>query len=186
MTAPVHSLGPGERVCLWTRGCSKHCPGCISPELQPCIGPDTDEALTAQLLIRAAETNSCSGLTISGGDPFEQAPALVRLLACVRGAFSDILVYTGFTIGELRSGIAGTAGTEALGLIDVLIDGRYIDERNHPSCVLRGSDNQTIHYLNPTVRAVYEEYMRRGRIVESFIHGNTVILTGIPNRRAEM
>ena len=185
MTAPVHSLGPGERVCLWTQGCSKRCPGCISPELQPPVGADTDEALTAQLLLRTSAANHCGGLTISGGDPFEQAAGLVRVLELVRNGFSDILVYTGYTIGEIRAGAAGRAGVDALELIDVLIDGRYIDERNHPGCVLRGSDNQVIHYLNPAVRTAYEEYMRRGRIAESFVHGDTVILTGIPNRRIE-
>ena len=71
MLAPVHALGPGERVCLWTRGCSKRCPGCISPEMQPATGPQVPEELLAQILTETAVKNSCRGLTVSGGDPLE-------------------------------------------------------------------------------------------------------------------
>ena len=69
------------------------------------------------------------------------------------------------------------------GLIDVLIDGPYIHERNFPDCVLRGSDNQCIHYLNPEARAAYAGYLKQGRVLESFSHNGSVIITGIANRR---
>lgn len=185
MLSPVHSLGPGERVGLWLQGCDRDCPGCISPELRPVTGPETEEELLADILLRTASLGKCTGLTVSGGEPFLQAGALLRLLGLVRGGFEDILVYTGCTLEELRRGARGPAGEACLSKIDVLIDGPYVRERNRPDCVLRGSDNQTIHYLNRSAAGRYEAYLARGRILESFSHDGAVILTGIPDRRDE-
>lgn len=185
LLSPVHSLGPGERVCLWTQGCSKKCIGCISPELQAFAGNETDEALLGRIIIEVAKKGRCSGLTVSGGDPFEQAPSLLVFLRSVREFFDDILVYTGFELREILDGAAGKEGTECLEYIDVLIDGRYERWLNKPDCVLRGSTNQRIHYLNKEKEAIYTEYMKKGRILESFVHDNKTIITGILNEEEE-
>lgn len=181
LLSPVHSLGPGERVCLWTQGCNKKCEGCISPDLQGTQGTKIGNEQLSQLIIQVARKASCSGLTISGGDPFEQSVDLLELLRLTREAFSDILVYTGYTLDEIKKGYAGRAGNECLKYIDVLIDGRYEKKLNTPDCVLRGSSNQTIHFLNEGKRTLFVEYMKRGRIIESFVHDNTTIITGILN-----
>lgn len=62
LLSPVHSLGPGERVCLWTQGCSKKCVGCISPDLQGTLGTKIDNVKLSQLIIQVAEKGSCTGL----------------------------------------------------------------------------------------------------------------------------
>lgn len=181
LLSPVHSLGPGERVGLWTQGCSKLCSGCISPELQTAHGTRIDNRKLSQLIIRVAEKGSCSGLTISGGDPFEQPEDLLEILQRTRDAFDNILVYTGYTLEEIHHKCAGDSGIECLKFIDVLIDGRYEKKRNTPDCVLRGSSNQVIHYLNEKKRDVFVEYMRKGRMVERFVHDGKTIITGILN-----
>ena len=147
--SPVHSLGPGERVAVWTKGCSRGCEGCISPELQSFSGDETDEAALAGIVKHVAAVKGCNGLTVSGGDPFEQSGALYRFLERVRDSFEDILVYTGYSLQEIEEGGAGAAGEKCLGLIDVLIDGPYIAALNRPDCVLRGSSNQVIHFRDP-------------------------------------
>ena len=185
MLCPVRSLGPGNRVCLWTQGCSKGCPGCISPEMRPHTGADVPEETLAGALISAAVRAGCGSLTVSGGDPFEQSGALFRLLSLVRGRFRDILVYTGFTVGEIRAGAAGADGVRCLGLIDVLIDGRYVEELNTPGCALRGSENQNIIFLAPALEPVYREYMKGGRTLETFVHGGEAVITGIPDRKED-
>ncbi len=184
LLSPVHSLGPGERVCLWTRGCSKNCPGCISPELQNPEGNNADERILAQILIQVAKAGGCDGLTVSGGDPFEQPESLLLLLSLVREHFKDILVYTGYTLEEIKKGKALEAGIRCLEYIDVLIDGRYVKAKNRPDCILRGSTNQKIHFLNDENKkrsSLYEEYMKKGRIIESFVHNDCTVLTGILN-----
>ena len=183
--SPVHSLGPGERICAWTQGCSKKCKGCISPELQNFTGTEIDEAILCKLFFQIADKNNCSGLTISGGDPMEQPDSLLRLLEKARNRFDDILVYTGYDLEEIMKGCAGESGIRCIEYIDVLIDGRYDEELNTPDCVLRGSSNQKIHYLNGKIEPIYEEYMKQGRIIESFVHDNETIITGILNKEKD-
>lgn len=180
--SPVHSLGPGERVCLWTQGCSKRCGGCISPELQPFTGREADEGALARILLQVAEKNGCTGITISGGDPFEQPRSLLRLLKLLREGFDDILVYTGFTLRDIQDGLAGSEAKECLDYIDVLIDGAYIDALNRKDCVLRGSANQKIYFFKESLAPAYAEYMKQGRILESFVHAPDTIVTGIRNK----
>ena len=128
--SPVHSLGPGERLCLWTQGCNKKCSGCISPELQKICGPEIDEQTLYRLIQRISEKNACTGLTVSGGDPFEQSESLLKLLEKAHDRFDDVLVYTGFEMDEILNGCAGKAGINCLDYIDVLIDGKYVKELN--------------------------------------------------------
>ena len=186
LLSPVHVLGPGNRVCLWTQGCSRQCPGCVSPELQPFCGKNVDEDAVGVILEKVAQNRKCSGLTVSGGDPFAQSESLLKLLMRVREIFSDILVYTGFTLKEIRSGSAGNAGIACLDYIDVLIDGPYLEELNTPDCILRGSSNQIINYFNNELRESYEEYMKHGRMLESFVHGQNIIVAGIFNREESL
>lgn len=181
LLSPIHSLGPGERVGLWTQGCSKKCSGCISPDLQATHGTIVNNQRLAQLIIQIAQKGSCSGLTVSGGDPFEQPDDLLEMLQLTRDSFDNILVYTGYTLEEIHSGCAGDSGIECLKYIDVLIDGRYIKKLNTRDCVLRGSSNQIIHYLNEKKKTLFVEYMKKGRIIESFVHDGKTIITGILN-----
>lgn len=188
--APVHSLGPGERVCLWTQGCSKKCPKCISPEMQPFFDTEMEDYELTNLIIDTIKKTKCDGVTISGGDPFEQSDSLYRVLKGLRREVQDILVYTGYTLNEIKDGIALEDGINCLDYIDVLIDGRYVDEENQSDCVLRGSRNQDIIFLdskfNPLSREKiekkYKDYMKKGRMIETFNHNDTIILTGIMNR----
>lgn len=182
MLAPVHALGPGRRVALWTQGCRRRCRGCISPELRPPGREEVPEPLLASIIRETADREDCGGLTVSGGDPFDQPEALLRLLRLLRDRFDDILVYTGWTMKEIRSGACGREGILCLEEIDVLIDGPYEEERNFPDCVLRGSDNQLIQFLSPGHREQYETYMQNGRFLESFAHTDTMIVVGIPDR----
>ena len=180
--SPVHSLGPGDRVCLWTQGCKKRCKGCISPELQPYGRNEVDENVLAKILTQVARKNNCTGITISGGDPLEQPQALLRLLAILRNEFDDILVYTGFELQDIQDGLIGIEAKKCLDYLDVLIDGKYIDELNYKDCVLRGSSNQNIHFINNELAPIYAEYMKQGRILESFVHNQNTIVTGIFNK----
>lgn len=180
--SPVHSLGPGDRVCLWTQGCKKRCKGCISPELQPYSGNEIDEDVLAKILIQVARKNNCTGITISGGDPLEQSQALLKLLTLLRNEFDDILVYTGFELQDIQDGLVGIEAKKCLDYLDVLIDGKYIDELNYKDCVLRGSSNQNIRFITKGLAPIYAEYMKQGRILESFVHNQNTIVTGIFNK----
>lgn len=183
--APVHSLGPDERIVLWVQGCKKRCIGCIAEDLQEKSGKSIGDDTLAMLLIRLSSIKNCKAITISGGDPFEQSVSLLTLLQTVRNVFDDILVYTGYTIEEIQNGCEGTNGVKCLDYIDVLIDGRYVDELNTSECVMRGSSNQKIHFLNKSLKQKYSEYMAKGRIIENFVLDDTTIVTGIVDREGK-
>ncbi len=181
--APVVSLGPGERIALWSTGCSKRCPGCISPEFRvqlPEQDVDVDEL--AQMLLAAARDHGVHRLTVSGGDPLEQAPALIELLSKVRESYDDVLVYTGFTFEQLPQQIGADTWRELEPLIDVLIDGPYVDELNVPECSLRGSTNQRVIYLGDRPHDDYELYLKQPRRLQNFVQDGTVMSVGIADR----
>lgn len=182
--SPVHALGPGNRVALWTMGCSKNCKNCISPEFKPFDSSGDVPVIVLNQLIRdAADRNHCTGLTISGGDPFEQPEELLALLQLVRNRFDNILVYTGFLYEDLKNGVKGEHAKQCLSLIDVLIDGPYIEEFNQDENVLRGSANQRIIFLTEQDKEQYLSYMEKGRLLENFVIKDQMMMVGIPHRR---
>lgn len=152
MAYPVTSLGPGNRLVLWVAGCDKRCLGCISPEMQTRDAgkPVPVDALLRRILSIDASVN---GITISGGEPFDQAPALVELLSALRERRPtwSILVYTGCLIEEIRADTGEKA--KLLDYVDILIDGPYRRRipRRHP---LTGSGNQRVHYLSELGRSL--------------------------------
>lgn len=145
---PVTTLGFGRRVGIWFQGCSIRCPGCISPDTwDPAPGQTTvAEAITAI----APWLSSADGVTISGGEPFEQPDALQALLVALRPSINgDVLVFTGYEFAAVASSL-----DRFVGVIDTLITGPF-DARARQTLTLRGSDNQEIHPLTPLGRARY-------------------------------
>lgn len=183
MLSPIFALGPGKRLVIWMRGCSKHCMGCANPDLW-----DVDEAVDyavddiATIVRNIYQGEPFDGITISGGDPLEQADELLELLDALNAITEDIIVYTGFVWDDFvaRSGedIAGKLKER----IAVLIDGPYVDEENLPDVVLRGSANQRIIYFKERYRTIYEEYLSQGRKVQNVYMGNQLVSVGIHNR----
>ena len=174
---PVTTLGPGERVVVWTCGCTKRCPGCANPELwearaDAAIAP----ARLAALLNELAARTGTHRITFTGGDPLEQADDLASVLAAIRPAFDDILVYTGYLFEELPP-----LPRE----IDVLVDGPYLEAENDGVCGLRGSANQRIIVLNPALETLYHEEMQKPRSVQNAVFDGRALSIGIHGRPLE-
>ncbi len=149
---PVTALGPGERLALWVSGCGLRCRGCITPNLRDRhAGVRKTTGAVAERLL--AVSRRLDGLTITGGEPFEQARALAELLRQIRAARPhwSVLVYSGHTLASLRR--RGAEAEALLGQIDVLIDGPYRSDRpaRHP---LAGSGNQAVHLLTERGRGM--------------------------------
>lgn len=145
----VTALGPGRRIGLWVQGCPHRCSGCMSPELlSRAEGVRIEVKQVFEQILTLAEGHD--GLTVSGGEPFEQPEALSFLFSLIREHTAlDILVYSGYTLTEILA--RPRAGVEMLARADVLIDGRY--RRELPTNKLwRGSDNQKMHLLSDKAR----------------------------------
>ena len=136
--------GPGLRAVLWFQGCTLGCPGCFNPLTHDsATGIVTDTAaLAARVLSRP---NDIEGLSISGGEPFQQPEALLDLLTLLDGSGLSRLVFSGYTLREIE---AQPLGPAILAHLDVLIAGRYVATR-HDGHALLGSSNQRIHLLTP-------------------------------------
>mgnify|MGYP000077331979 CR=1 FL=1 len=172
---PVNVLGPGKRIGIWFNGCSHRCPGCSNPELW-----ETQDRYktTLETLMRLIEhichNHTVDGFTLTGGDPFAQVTALKQLLPELAKFSTDILVYTGFDYEEVLQKYPAL-----LSQIGVLIDGKYIQERNN-GVVLRGSDNQRIIILNDLLADKYQSYLAIAKNeIQNFTALDGVISVGI-------
>lgn len=169
---PVTTLGPGERLGVWVSGCSRGCPGCMSPELQESL-PSDEVAVDALLASVRAQRERCDGVTISGGEPFDQPEELAELVRGLREIAGHVLVYTGYRLEELR---ADPRRARALEGIDVLVDGPYERALNDGRGV-RGSSNQRVWRLtDPDDPYDYEGVERR---TQTFVFGDTVLMAGL-------
>jgi len=177
---PVTALGPGHRIGIWFQGCSIRCPGCISMDTwAEARGKTTVEEVFQTLVqwLSAAE-----GITISGGEPFDQPDALLELLGRVRSVTdADVLVFTGYPWARV-SGIVGASP----GLFDALVTGPF-EINESQTLALRGSDNQELHLVTAKGRARFAGFERPisklDRAVDiMFDDQGDVWLAGIPAR----
>lgn len=143
--------GPGVRVSLFVSGCTHHCLGCFNQETwdfhfgQPFTSEIEDE------LLRLLDQEYISGLTVLGGEPFEPANqrALLPFLKKVKQKFphKSIWCYSGYLLDQelwQQSRARCEVTDEMLSLIDVLVDGEFVQERKNISLAFRGSENQRL------------------------------------------
>ncbi len=146
----AHHNGPGLRLILWVKGCSLRCTKrCINPELLDAAGGTLVPAaeLARVLLRKAADYPEAEGVTVLGGEPFDQASALTEVLTPVRAAGLSVMIYSGHCLEQLQA--SADAGVHLLlGLCDLLVDGPFVDDLYDPSLLWRGSRNQRVLRLS--------------------------------------
>ena len=144
------SDGYGLRYAIYFAGCAHRCPGCHNPESQPAEGGT--ETTLAALLADIRANGLVHDVTLSGGEPFEQPEACAALAAALKREGYGIWCYTGYLYDDL-AGRTDPAIANLLDHIDVLVDGRYVDELRNLSLQFRGSSNQRLIDLNRTREA---------------------------------
>lgn len=139
------SNGLGWRAVLFVSGCPHHCPGCHNKIAQDYnYGEEFDEA---KILKRIKENSILNGITISGGEPLckeniETVNKFIKDVKKVRPEF-DVWCYSGYTLEQLKSR-NDEITNDTLENIDVLVDGRFVQERKNSEIKFRGSDNQRL------------------------------------------
>jgi anaerobic ribonucleoside-triphosphate reductase activating protein len=139
--APVTVLGPGRRAVIWVQGCTLGCVGCLIPESWH---KHAGERVSLQDLAKwVLSQPEIEGITLSGGEPMQQALELLRLIDLLRGVRDlGVVCYTGYTVDHIRE--KGTEDQKALvERVDLLIDGPYV-QRLHIPLLWRGSSNQRL------------------------------------------
>ena len=143
--------GIGVRITLFVSGCTNHCKNCFQPQTWDFDygEPFTEE--TEEKLLEMLKPDYINGLTLLGGEPMEtqNQRALVPFLKRVREAYpnKNIWCFTGFTYEILKTDGSHPrceVTDEMLSLIDVLVDGRYVDELKDLTLQFRGSSNQRL------------------------------------------
>lgn len=177
---PVTTLGPGRRLGIWFQGCSIRCPGCISMDTWvEGRGNTTVEEVVNSIIPWISKAD---GITISGGEPFDQPDALLELTARIRSKTeADILVFTGYPWASIRDMIGASPAT-----IDALVTGPF-DFEEKQTLALRGSDNQELHFITEKGGARFATFERRAherdRSVDvMFDENGDVWFAGIPAR----
>ena len=133
--------GPGFRFTVFTQGCSHHCPGCHNPQTHDTSGGT--EHTVEELLERMRSNPLTDGLTLSGGEPFEQPEDCLLLAQGAHESGLNVWSYTGYLFEFLRD--QGTEAQKALlRELDVLVDGPFLLEQRTLSLPWRGSRNQRV------------------------------------------
>ena len=139
------SNGLGWRAVLFVSGCPHHCPGCHNEIAQDY---NYGEEFKENEIIERIKNNSIlNGITISGGEPLckENIAEVNHFIEEVKKEKPNFNVwcYTGYTLEQLKNRNDDVTN-KTLNNIDVLVDGRFVQERRNPEIKFRGSDNQRI------------------------------------------
>jgi anaerobic ribonucleoside-triphosphate reductase activating protein len=184
---PVTVLGPGRRIAIWLQGCSIACKGCVSQDTWA-RDPGRDMNV-AQLLAWCRQTSAgvFDGVTISGGEPFDQPQALAALLDGLTqwraqgGPDFDILCYSGYPLASLQKKHASL-----LEKLDALIPEPYV-EKLPLTHAWRGSANQPLALLSERGRSRYAVHVESSaqvptKTLQTMVDGDRVWYVGIPGR----
>jgi anaerobic ribonucleoside-triphosphate reductase activating protein len=184
---PVTVLGPGRRIGLWLQGCTIRCKGCVSQDTWPA---DASRAMPVEALLdwcKRVAQKGCDGITISGGEPFDQPKPLASLLRGLRawrttaGLDFDLLCYSGYPLQTLEK-----RHPKLLALLDALIPEPFVDGRPLGG-LWRGSDNQTLVPISPRGEARYADCIGQAQAGENkrmqiSIEDGKLWFIGIPHR----
>ncbi|WP_072525174.1 anaerobic ribonucleoside-triphosphate reductase activating protein [Clostridium sp. Marseille-P3244] len=165
--------GEGVRVSLFVSGCTHHCPGCFNEDTWDFNYGKEFTQETEEEILEALSLDYINGLSLLGGEPFEpqNQEVLVKLLRKVKEQYpaKDIWCYSGYLfdkelLGESRARCGCT--DEMLSMLDVLVDGRFVEALKDITLVFRGSSNQRVIDVKQSLErgevVLWEPKVKRG------------------------
>lgn len=172
--------GPGIRSVVWVQGCSIGCPGCFNPHTHT-HSPNhlCDPRELGEMLLQATDVD---GITVSGGEPFEQAEACAILLETYRAGGRSAMVFSGYTYAGLRRS-RHRAVRRLLTATDVLVAGPFVQRLCEGATGWRGSRNQTVHFLTGRIKPDRDSESSVRPVVEVTLHGQLATVTGFPEEK---
>ena len=170
-------VGPGLRDALYVQGCSIGCPGCYNQNYLP---HSPGKLLSVNRLIMHARVRRdiIDGISLLGGEPSEQAPAVAALLAAVRKLGLSTVVFSGQTLEELNQDLRYA---KLLQNTDLLIDGPFQAAQYDPSLLWRGSSNQRLLLLSS--RWTWRDMKFTGPDAEIILSDDAITMHGTGIRR---
>lgn len=156
--------GPGLRAVIWTQGCTHNCKGCHNPQTHDIYGGY--EIDSKEIISQLSRLKLHRGITLSGGEPFMQAEALIEIAKEAQTFNLDVWVYSGYTFEELtdKKNPNYFNNINLLRNVDVLVDGRFVEAKKDISLIFRGSHNQRIIDVKKSLENkkiyLHKEYMK--------------------------
>ena len=145
------SNGPGVRVSVFMQGCSFHCKNCFNSSTWDFEGGKEFNNNTIDEVLELCNNSYIKGLSILGGEPMhpKNIEATTKLAKKFKEKYPDknLWVWSGFKFDE------DLKGKEVLNYVDVLVDGRYVDELRNPTLKWRGSSNQRVIDVQKSMKA---------------------------------
>jgi anaerobic ribonucleoside-triphosphate reductase activating protein len=175
---PVYNLGEGKRIGIWVQGCNLHCKGCLNKTLWNKRGGRS--VPVADLFNWVVSINeNFDGITISGGEPFQQYEQLIVFMHLIKLKTNlTVHCFTGYYLSELEEIFPDKI---FLKYIDILVDGRYIQE-DHENMNLKGSSNQTIYRIIDEVAVVQEDIAASKKWSVNINDNGRIHMSGIPRK----
>lgn len=133
--------GEGIRKVIFAQGCKHHCKGCFNPDTHDFNGGY--ECDTEKIIERINNDYMIDGVTFSGGDPFEQAEAFAHIAKNINKDLT-IWCYTGYTLQQIIDNIDRPGWKELITNINVLVDGKFEEDKKNRNLKYKGSSNQNI------------------------------------------
>ncbi len=138
--------GPGIRSVIWLQGCTLNCPGCFNPQTHASTGGELFSAGALADALRTTMPPETEGLTISGGEPFEQAELLTEFLTLFKQQSNrSVVIFSGFPKEKL---ISEPSWQDCIRLADALICGPYNRDRQPDLRHYLPSGNQTLWFVS--------------------------------------
>ncbi len=141
--------GPGCRVSLFVQGCSFNCPGCFNTVAKDFEGGKEFTDDSYQAIMELAKPDHISGLSILGGEPLhpKNREAVLKLARSFKTVYpkKTVWLWTGYLLEDVYEDLVGEG-------VDVVVDGRFVEELKDLRLKYRGSSNQRVIDLNETTR----------------------------------
>ena len=179
--------GPGVRAVIWVQGCTIGCRGCYSASTHlheaSSLHPPSEIADWLQSI------PDIEGVTFSGGEPFEQAAAVLETINSIRenmGSNFSVFVYTGYAIEFLRKSNDRSVH-DLLNAIDILSAGPFDYKLRDETLLWRGSSNQSLHFLSNRYNAFkIEEWLKISPLEEITLRTDSIDFTGFVGPKSKV
>jgi anaerobic ribonucleoside-triphosphate reductase activating protein len=173
---PIYNLGIGKRIGIWVQGCTLGCNGCINQTLWKSnggAGINIPDIFNWLIQIQA----DYDGITVSGGEPFQQYPQLIAFLHLIKTKTRlSVHCFTGYYLDELYGLFPDKL---FLRYIDTLVDGRYIEEE-HDDNNIRGSLNQTTYSIKDGIPLKNNSLIPSNKWSLAVSDDHSIYMAGIP------